>query len=74
MSLLFLENCSYKKSVIAFFVNWRYSIFLHQPKERMVLSAIRFLLSSLIANVATILINFWQKFALEVFNILPLNF
>ena len=30
----------------------------------MVLNAIRFLLSSLIANMATILINFQQKFAL----------
>ena len=42
----------------------------------MVLNAIRFLFSSLIANMATILINFQQKFALviEVFSILPLNF
>ena len=30
----------------------------------MVLNAIRFLFSSLIANIATILINFQQKFAL----------
>ena len=32
--------------------------------QQMVLNAIRFLLSSLIANMATILISFQQKFAL----------
>ena len=41
----------------------------------MILNAIRFLFSSQIANMATILTNFQQKFALvEVFNILLLNF
>ena len=44
----------------------------------MILNAIRFLLRSLIANMATIVINFQQKFALvlqlEVFNISPFKF
>ena len=71
---MFLENYSYKEC-IAIFVNWRYSIFLYQSIQRTVLSAIRFLLSSLIANMEIILSNFQQKFALVgVFNILPLNF
>ena len=35
----------------------------------MVLNAIRFFFGSLIANMAMILINFQQRFALEVFNI-----
>ena len=46
------------------FVNWRYSIFFYQLKQQMVLNAICFHLSSLIANMATILINVQQKFAL----------
>ena len=64
MSLVCLENCSYKKSVLLFFVNWRYSIFLNRLIQQMVLNAICYLLCSLIANMATILINFQQKFAL----------
>ena len=33
MSLVFLENCSYEKSVrIAIFVNWHYSVLLNQLK------------------------------------------
>ena len=77
---MFLEYCSYKKAILVifvwlFFVNWRCSIFLYQSKQQMVLNAIRFLLSSLIANMETILINFQQKFALViVFNISLLNF
>ena len=43
--------------------------------QQMVLNAIRFLLSSLIASIETIVSNFQQKFVLVgVFNILPLNF
>ena len=49
---------------IAIFVNWHHSTFLYQSKQQMVLNAIRFFFSSLIANMATILINFQQKFAL----------
>ena len=63
MSLVYFENCSYKKS-IAIFVNWRNSVFLYQSIPSVVLNAICFFLSSLIANMATILINFQQKFAL----------
>ena len=48
---------------IDFFVSWRYSIFLYQSKQQMILNAICFF-SSLIANMATILIDFQQKFAL----------
>ena len=40
----------------------------------MVLNAIHFLFSSLTASMATILINFQQKFALEVVNISSFNF
>ena len=49
---------------MAFFVNWHYSTFLYQSKQQMVLNAIRFFFSCLIASLATILINFQQKFAL----------
>ena len=66
MSLVFLENCSYKKECIATFVYWHYSIFLYQSKQQMVLNAIRFLHSSLIANIATISINVQQKFSLAL--------
>ena len=45
------------------FVNWGYSMFLYQLIQRTVLDAIRFLLSSLIANMETILENFQQKFS-----------
>ena len=53
-----------EKECIAIFVNWHYSTFLYQLKQQMVLNAIRFVFSSLIANMETILINFQQKFAL----------
>ena len=59
----------------AYALDWPYSISLYQSKQQMVLNAIRFLLSSQIENIGTILINFEQKFALvRVFNILPLKF
>ena len=61
MSFVFLENCFYKEC-ITIFVNWRYSKFLYQSKQQMVLKAIRFLLS-LKANMETILIHFQQNFA-----------
>ena len=61
MSLVFLENCFYKKSaLLLLFTDTTQYFFIHQ----MVLNAIRFLLSSLIANLAKILINFQQKFVL----------
>ena len=63
MNLVFLENCSYEKSVLLFFQLALLNIF-YQSKQQMVLNAIRFFLSSLIANMATILINFQQKFVL----------
>ena len=65
ISIVFLENCFYKKSVLlAAFIYWHYSIFLYQPKEQIILSAIPFLRSSLMANMTAILINFQQNFAL----------
>ena len=74
---MFFENCSYEKSVLLriFVYCWRYSVFLNQLIQRTVLNLIRFLLSSLIANVEIILSNFQQKIALDiVFNISPLTF
>ena len=71
---MFFENCSYEKSVLLriFVYCWRYSVFLNQLIQRTVLNLIRFLLSSLIANVEIILSNFQQKIALDiVFNISP---
>ena len=62
MSLVFLENCS-QKSVSLFLSNGANQYF-YQSKQQMVLNAIHFFLSSLIANMATILIGFQQKFAL----------
>ena len=65
MSLVILENCSYKKSVLLFLSTGatRTQDFFCQSKQQMVFNAIRFLLSCLIANMATIIINFKQKFA-----------
>ena len=40
------------------FVNWHYSTFLYQSKQLMVLNAILLFFSSLIANMATILLIF----------------
>ena len=59
MSLVFSENCSYKKSVglLLFCLLMLLNIFF-QSIQQMVLNAIRFLLSSQKANMATILINF----------------
>ena len=48
---------------VTVFVNLHYLAFLSQSKQQMVLDAIRFFLAVLIANMATILINFQQKFA-----------
>ena len=52
-------SCSLKivfeKKCIAIFVNWRYSIFLYQSKQQMILNGIRFL-TSLIANMVTTLL------------------
>ena len=60
---MFLENRSYKKSALLFLPTGA-TPYLYQSKQQMVLNAIRFLLSYLIANMATILINFQRKFAL----------
>ena len=62
MGLVLLENCSYKKSVLLFFQLALINISM--SKQHIVLNPIRFLLSSLKANMATISINFQQKFAL----------
>ena len=59
-----LRKLLLQKMCIAIFANCRYSIFFYQSNVQMVLNAIRVLLSSLIANMAAILINFQQKFAL----------
>ena len=63
---MFLEIVLLKSVLkkISFLVNWHNSIFLYQSKQQMVPNALRFLLSSLIANMTMILINFQQKFAL----------
>ena len=61
MSLLFLDNRSCKKCVWLFLSTVATKYF-YQSKHQMVPNAIRFLLSSLIANMATISINFQQKF------------
>ena len=49
MSLVFLENCSYKNSV-KLFLSTGATQYFYQSKQQMVRNAIRFLLSSLIAN------------------------
>ena len=64
MSLVFLENYSYNESLLLFLSTGIAQYFFYLSIQQMVLHAIRFLLSSLIANMATILINFQQKFAL----------
>ena len=63
MSLVFVENCCCKKNVLLFLSGHATRNF-YQSKQQMVLNAICFLLSSLIENMATILINFQQKFVL----------
>ena len=63
---MFLQNCSYKKSVFYVCQLALLNIFFISQK-RTVFNAIRFLLGSLIANMETILRNFQQKFALVSF-------
>ena len=59
MNLVFLENCSYKKSVLLFLSTSDIQYyFLYESKQQVVLNAIRSLLSSFIASMAKILINF----------------
>ena len=61
---MFLENCVYKKSVFYFCRLALLNIFLSvDTANGSQYSTIRFLLSSLIATMATISINFQQKFA-----------
>ena len=60
---MLLENCFYKKSVLLF-LSTGATQFLIQSTQRTVFNEIRFLLSSLITNMETILNNFQQKFAL----------
>ena len=61
---MFLENRSYKKCVLLFLLTGATQYILYQSIQRTVLNAICFLLSSLIANMETILSNLQQKFAL----------
>ena len=73
MSFMFLKNC-FNKKCIAIFVNWLYSIFLIQSIQRTVFSAVRFLLSSLIANIQTILINFQPNLLFKSFQHIAIKF
>ena len=61
---MFLENCSYTKSVLLFLSTGATEYFFTSSIPRTVLNAIRFIPSSLIANLEIILSNFQQKFAL----------
>ena len=64
MSLVVFENCSYKKSVLLFLSSdATHYFFINRYSKIMILNAIRFLLSGLIAlaNMATILISFQQR-------------
>ena len=61
MSFMFLENCVYKKSAFCFCQLALPNIFFYQSIQQTVLSAIRFLLSSLIAKMETIVKQFSTK-------------